>query len=501
MIPDWMDKRTAQSMLSMMGPAKYAEMVATNAKPTDFQRELKAAGITETDPRYQSLTQAKLNKDTYIPAQEVSATADLIDPITHEVMRKGAAPAQASHVEWKDVGDKLMPVDSITGQAVPGLQPMAKKDTPAGARVSFSGQRSDLLAALASKGVSLPAGLRSQSQMAATIDGLLAKYPQNTPDEIADRIATGQIDFGAAKKETQISAGQAGKVAVAVNELSTFGDQVLEASKAVPRGSFIPLNKLMQMTDAQISDPALINYKVKMQSLNNAYDTLAARGGTDADKRAHIMRCSTRPPRRRAWTHSSRRSKTKAAPRKRPPTRRRRRTSTARAKVRQSPSPTQNAQGWVCTPTPKATKRTCRRTVSSSKRCASGLRSQHRSACPEPTPPAAGGFDLSTAMPEGVDPMAVHLQRLAQLEADIKNAQKRKPRPCGQCVGSHEELPERIRRHGVVARLRHRIDATRWRWRPAHRAPRLHSRHGRRWRSQRRASAARAHLGASFGCG
>jgi hypothetical protein len=288
MIPDWMDKRTAQSMLSMMGPAKYAEMVATNAKPTDFQRELKAAGITETDPRYQSLTQAKLNKDTYIPAQEVSATADLIDPITHEVLRKGAAPAQASHVEWKDVGDKLVPVDSITGKAVEGLQPLAKKDTPAGSRVSFSGNRSELLAALASKGVSLPAGLRSQSQMAATIDGLLAKYPQNTPDEIADKIATGQVDFGAAKKETQIAAGQAGKVAVAVNELSTFGDQVADASKAVPRGSFIPFNKLMQMTDAQISDPALINFKVKMQSLNNAYDTLAARGGTDADKRAHI---------------------------------------------------------------------------------------------------------------------------------------------------------------------------------------------------------------------
>jgi hypothetical protein len=289
MIPEGMDHRTAQMLVSTLGPAEYTkQFLAPNFKLSDFDKDLRSAGLQPGTPEYTKALQAKVAKDTYLPAQEVSATADLIDPITHEVIRKGAAPAQASHVEWKDVGDKLMPVDSITGQAVPGLQPMAKKDTPAGARVSFSGQRSDLLAALASKGVSLPAGLRSQSQMAATIDGLLAKYPQNTPDEIADRIATGQIDFGAAKKETQISAGQAGKVAVAVNELSTFGDQVLEASKAVPRGSFIPLNKLMQMTDAQISDPALINYKVKMQSLNNAYDTLAARGGTDADKRAHV---------------------------------------------------------------------------------------------------------------------------------------------------------------------------------------------------------------------
>jgi hypothetical protein len=32
-----------------------------------------------------------------------------------------------------------------------------------------------------------------------------------------------------------------------------------------------------------------------------------------------------------------------------------------------------------------------------------------------PAPGGGGGFDLSTAMPDGVDPMAVHLQRLAQL--------------------------------------------------------------------------------------
>jgi hypothetical protein len=289
MIPEGMDHRTAQMLVSTLGPAEYTkQFLAPNFKMSDFDKDLRSAGLQPGTPEYAKALQAKVAKDTYLPAQEVSPTADLIDPITHEVIRKGAAPAQASHVEWKDVGDKLMPVDSITGQAVPGLQPMAKKDTPAGARTSFAGPRAELLAALAARGVSLPAGLRSQAQMAATLDGLTAKFAQNTPDEIADKIATGQIDFGAAKKETQISAGQAGKVAVAVNELSTFGDQVLEASKAVPRGSFIPLNKLMQMTDAQISDPALINYKVKMQSLNNAYDQLAARGGTDADKRAHV---------------------------------------------------------------------------------------------------------------------------------------------------------------------------------------------------------------------
>jgi hypothetical protein len=60
------------------------------------------------------------------------------------------------------------------------------------------------------------------------------------------------------------------------------------------------------------------------------------------------------------------------------------------------------------------------------------------------SPPGGGGFDLSTAMPEGVDPMAVHLQRLAQLDADLKNTQDEAPGARWQCVGSHQELFEGI---------------------------------------------------------
>jgi hypothetical protein len=171
--------------------------------------------------------------------------------------------------------------------ATPGERLVDARNPPG---AGFTGASQALLAALASKGVSLPSGFRSQAQMAATLAGLIQKFPDKTPDQIADGIATGQINFGAEKKETTTAAGQAGRVAVAVNELSTFGDQVLEASNAIPRGSFIPLNKLIQMTDAQLSDPALINLKTKMQALNNAYDQLAARGGTDAEKRAHIAK-------------------------------------------------------------------------------------------------------------------------------------------------------------------------------------------------------------------
>jgi hypothetical protein len=145
------------------------------------------------------------------------------------------------------------------------------------AHAQFDGRKGDLAAALAIKNVSPPAGFRSQAQMSALFDGLLRKYPNDSVDDIAERIRVGKIDLAAVMKETQVAAAQVGKVELAGNELDTFGDQVLAASKAVPRGNFVPFGKLMQMSDSAISDPALINFKAKMQALNNAYDQLAAR--------------------------------------------------------------------------------------------------------------------------------------------------------------------------------------------------------------------------------
>jgi hypothetical protein len=152
----------------------------------------------------------------------------------------------------------------------------------------FSDTESDLLAALADKNVSLPAGLRSQTQIKSTVDGLLRKHPEMSPDEIAEGIKSGKLKLAAETKGAQTAGTQIGKVALAANELDTFGDQTIESSKAVPRGKFVPWNQLQQMADSKISDPALLRFKTKMQALENAYNQLAARSGTDVDKRAHI---------------------------------------------------------------------------------------------------------------------------------------------------------------------------------------------------------------------
>ena len=156
------------------------------------------------------------------------------------------------------------------------------------ARANFGGKNGELMAALAERGISLPAGFRSKDQQVAMLNALWARNDGLDADAIADKVRTGAIDLAAVKKETQVAAAQVGKVSLATNELVTFGDQVLEASKDLPRGSTLTLNGIMQAADNQLSDPRLLRLKVKLQALNNAYDQLAARGGTDADKRAHV---------------------------------------------------------------------------------------------------------------------------------------------------------------------------------------------------------------------
>lgn len=154
----------------------------------------------------------------------------------------------------------------------------------------YSDDERDLLAALAVRNVNLPAGMRSQGQIKATIDGLLAKNQGKSPEQIADDIVSGKLKLTAETSGARIAGSQIGKVALSANELDTFGDQVLSASDAVPRGSFVPWNKLQNLARGEVSSPQLLNFQAKMQALENAYDQLAARSGTDVEKRERIHR-------------------------------------------------------------------------------------------------------------------------------------------------------------------------------------------------------------------
>lgn len=265
-----------------MGPDQMAQMAVQTAMTPDK--------LTEVAPG-SSLYNQRLGKVTYTapPKDPEAPTAQR----EFEYAQKNGFPG--SFLDWQQRAQRPEVTADIQGynlaqtQGYKGSYLEYKKQMGATSKGgSFNEQSGALLASLAAKGVSLPAGMRSKEQQIATVNGLLAKFPDKSPDDIAEAIANGQINFGSDKKSATVAAGQEGKVSTAVNELSLFGDQALAASAKVPRGNFIPATKLLQMADSSISDPNLLTLKLKLNALNNAYNVLSARGGTDAESRKHV---------------------------------------------------------------------------------------------------------------------------------------------------------------------------------------------------------------------
>lgn len=177
-------------------------------------------------------------------------------------------------------------VEELVNSGMPREQAIAVVSSKAKGG-GFTPEMGGLMAALAERGVSLPAGLRSREQQAQLYQGLIDRNPGKTPDEIADLIARGQIEFGAQKKETSTAAGMAGKVEVGLNEMEDFIPRARAASAKVSRGDWVPLTTLLQMADSSISDPDIKELKLRTNAVLNAYDVISARGGTDKDKRQH----------------------------------------------------------------------------------------------------------------------------------------------------------------------------------------------------------------------
>jgi hypothetical protein len=265
-----------------LGPDQMAQMSIQQAMTPDK--------LTEVAPG-SSLYNQRLGKVTYTaPAKPAEAPTQAKE---YEYAKQNGFTG--SFLEWQQRAQRPEVTADIQGynlaqsQGYKGSYLDYKKQVGQTAKGgSFNEQSGALLASFAAHGVSLPAGLRSKEQQIATINGLLAKFPDKSPDEIAEAIANGQINFGSDKKSATVAAGQEGKVATAVNELSLFGDQALAASAKVPRGNFIPATQLLQMADTSISDPNLLTLKLKLNALNNAYNVLSARGGTDAESRKHV---------------------------------------------------------------------------------------------------------------------------------------------------------------------------------------------------------------------
>lgn len=279
-------------------PSNARALASTNkewlADQTERTRSKQAdAALRRQDAAADRADKALTERETHDEALEAAAAAREKDADT----RAQAAEKRSEGSKWQVLTDpktnEQYRYNPETAQATtldgkPYTPGGAQKIAGGGAGSGFSPEMGSLMGALAERGISLPTGMRSKEQQVELYKGLLDRNKGKTPDEIADMIKTGQIEFGAQKKETVTAAGIAGKVEVAANEIEQFIPLVEDASSKVSRGNFMPINKLLQTGEAQLSDPNLRALKIRINSLLNAYDMLASRGGIDKDKREEV---------------------------------------------------------------------------------------------------------------------------------------------------------------------------------------------------------------------
>jgi hypothetical protein len=247
-----------------LGPDKMAEAAVTQAMTPDKLTEV-APGASLYNPR--------LGRVTFTAPPK---PPEVKEPQPLDELAKLNADFKAGRLSKADYDARrtLMTTRALGAGGTPGQG----FDDP---------EIQDLQAAISASGYSLPAGFRSKEQQLALLKGLKRKYDGLSNDDIAHLIGSNAIDYKATSKATQTAAGIVGKVEVANKELEAFVPIAKDANAAVDRSKFVPWNKLEQLGKKNISDPDLKRLYVATQTILNAYDMLASRGGTDQDKRAH----------------------------------------------------------------------------------------------------------------------------------------------------------------------------------------------------------------------
>lgn len=92
-------------------------------------------------------------------------------------------------------------------------------------------------------------------------------------------IAAANAEFQGFKSSMRTLGTRAANMGMAVNEFKQFADLALDASKAVPRTNFIPLNKLIQMVQAGTATPEHGAFATANLSAINAYSAVVTRSG------------------------------------------------------------------------------------------------------------------------------------------------------------------------------------------------------------------------------
>lgn len=256
-------------------PRSAAQADVASALGPDAQKQIAAALLS------QSMAPPKAAEPyTLSPGQQRRGSKN-------EILAEVSAAAPKRTVEWKDVGDKLVPVYADTGEDVPNLKAKSKGLSPS-QKDAESGGLTDSAKQLAVDRI-------LSGEKPATVLGNIGRGAQGAKDLraiqnlLADTASKRGITGPNLVKIMQSTAADArsvlelgareGRIASRVQEAQNFAKVAKAASAEVERGNFLPYNKLKQMTETQLSDPKLAKLKAATNSLVNAY-AAAVGGGT-----------------------------------------------------------------------------------------------------------------------------------------------------------------------------------------------------------------------------
>lgn len=154
----------------------------------------------------------------------------------------------------------------------------------------FTPEVGNLLGALTERGVSLPAGMRSKAQQVATLEGLMARNPGKSPNEIADMVKSGQISMGVSKTEGSVLGRREAAILPVEKSITKPGGFLDQAQKAVDEVDFPKLKAaggFESWSKDQLSDPKLTAYKAAVAELRAEYSIVLSKGGQVTDAARH----------------------------------------------------------------------------------------------------------------------------------------------------------------------------------------------------------------------
>jgi hypothetical protein len=150
------------------------------------------------------------------------------------------------------------------------------------------GDKSKLIrAAMADQGISFPPGMRSVKAQNDTLQGLMKSHPDDSPEQIAQRVKSGELGFKGSGVELGVVARREGASAAAINALNRkdgLYDQLLQTANKVDFGSNKLANAFSLYKQGKIiADPDISEYINALADTRAEFASVLARGGQVTD--------------------------------------------------------------------------------------------------------------------------------------------------------------------------------------------------------------------------